>query len=164
MLFTATFGLESKLNDKSKDPYIVWAFIKISIYFSILIPNAPLVGDQAVPVRVIDWEMAQVGVRAEDLGQVIAELWELKLYKNIDAALWIIQGFASGYGKVDSDFMFRVLIHVGAHLICIGSTTPGWGTPEQGQEIAKAGRDVLLNAWKKDAKAFHGHDLEHLLG
>lgn len=115
-------------------------------------------------MRIIDWEMAQVGVRAEDLGQVIAELWQLKLYKNIDAALWIIRGFVSGYGKVDTDFMFRVLIHIGAHLICIGSTTPGWGTPEQGHVIAKAGRDILLNAWKKDAKAFRGHDLQNVLG
>lgn len=147
-----------------KDRRIVRTYTKISIHCSILIPNAPLDSDEAIPIRIIDWEMAQVGVRAEDLGQAIAELWQLKLYKDIDAALWIIQGFVSGYGKVDSDFMFRVLIHVGAHLICMGSTTPGWGTPEEGQNIAKAGRDVLLNAWKKDAEAFRGHDLQHVLG
>jgi hypothetical protein len=129
-----------------------------------LIPNAPLGTNDAVPIRIIDWEMAQIGVRAEDLGQAIAELWQLKLYKKIGAAQWIIQGFVDGYGKVNSDFMFRVLIHVGAHLICIGSTTPGWGTPEEGRDVAVAGRDVLLNAWAKDAKAFQGHDLQHVLG
>ncbi|KAL7917507.1 kinase-like domain-containing protein [Trichoderma austrokoningii] len=151
---TAELGDESKLSVIHGD---FWTG-------NILIPNAPLGSGQTVPIRVIDWEMAQVGVRAEDLGQVIAELWQLKLYKNIDASSWIIQGFVSGYGKVDTDFMFRVLIHVGAHLICIGSTTPGWGTPDQGHDIAKAGRDVLLNAWRKDAKAFQGHDLQHVLG
>ncbi|KAH8130415.1 hypothetical protein FP744_10000183 [Trichoderma asperellum] len=151
---TAELGDESKLSVIHGD---FWTG-------NILIPNTALGSCQTVPVRVIDWEMAQVGVRAEDLGQIIAELWQLKLYKNIDATLWIIQGFVSGYGKVDSDFMFRVLIHVGAHLLCIGSTTPGWGTPEEGQEIAKAGRDVLLNAWKKDAGAFQGHDLQQLVG
>ncbi|KAM0263209.1 hypothetical protein ACHAQJ_001364 [Trichoderma viride] len=130
---------------------------------NILLPNAALEDNQVVSVRIIDWEMAQVGVRAEDLGQFIAELWQLKLYKDIDAALWIIEGFVKGYGKVDSDFAFRVLIHVGAHLICFGSTTPGWGTPEEGQNIAKAGRDVILKAWEKDAKAFEGHHLQHIL-
>lgn len=106
--------------------------------------------------------MAQVGVPAEDLGQFIAELWLLKLYKDIDAALWIINGFAEGYGKADTDFVYRVLIHVGAHLICMGSTTPGWGTAEQAQEIVRTGKDVLMNAWEKDAKAFEGHDLHCL--
>ncbi|EHK20791.1 uncharacterized protein TRIVIDRAFT_83490 [Trichoderma virens Gv29-8] len=129
---------------------------------NVLLPNIAFTEDQPVPVRIIDWEMAQVGVRAEDLGQLIAELWQLKLYKDIDAALWIIRGFVQGYGKVDTDFIFRVLVHVGAHLICIGSTTPGWGTLEQGQNLAKIGRDVLLSAWKKDAKAFEEHDLQYL--
>ncbi|KAL7811412.1 kinase-like domain-containing protein [Trichoderma gracile] len=129
---------------------------------NVLLPNAAFDDAQQVPVRVIDWEMAQVGVRAEDMGQFIAELWLLKLYKDIDGALWIINGFAEGYGKADANFTFRVLIHIGAHLICFGSTTPGWGTSEQGQKIVKDGRDVLLNAWSRDAKAFEGHDLECL--
>ncbi|KAL6883201.1 kinase-like domain-containing protein [Trichoderma longibrachiatum] len=129
---------------------------------NVLLPNAAFDGPQQVPVRVIDWEMAQVGVPAEDLGQFIAELWLLKLYKDIDAALWIINGFAEGYGKADTDFVYRVLIHVGAHLICMGSTTPGWGTAEQAQEIVRTGKDVLMNAWEKDAKAFEGHDLHCL--
>ncbi|KAL7782348.1 kinase-like domain-containing protein [Trichoderma afarasin] len=129
---------------------------------NVLLPNITFADGQLVPVRIIDWEMAQAGVRAEDLGQLIAELWQLKLYKDIDAALWIIRGFVEGYGKLDTDFIFRMLIHVGAHLICIGSTTPGWGTPEEGQNIAKIGRDVLLNAWRKDAKAFEEHDLQCL--
>ncbi|KAL7940790.1 kinase-like domain-containing protein [Trichoderma barbatum] len=129
---------------------------------NILLPNIAFSDEQLVPVRIIDWEMAQVGIRAEDLGQLIAELWQLKLYKDIDAGLWIIRGFVEGYGKVDDDFTFRVLVHIGAHLICIGSTTPGWGTPEQGRNITKIGRDILLNAWKKDAKAFEEHDLQCL--
>lgn len=103
--------------------------------------------------------MAQLGVRPEDLGQLIAELWQLQLYKGIGAGLWIIQGFVEGYGKVDTDFAFRALLHVGAHLVCIGSSTPGWGTLEEGKKIAEIGRDVLLSAWKKDLSAFKNHDL-----
>jgi hypothetical protein len=116
-----------------------------------------------VPVKVVDWEMAQLGIRSEDLGQLIAELWELKLYKSIDSALWIIEGFVQGYGKFDTDFAFRALLHVGAHLLCIGSSTPGWGTLEDGEQVAAIGKEVLVNAWKKNLGAFRGHDLECLL-
>ncbi|KAL6856818.1 kinase-like domain-containing protein [Trichoderma novae-zelandiae] len=103
---------------------------------NVLLPDTAFDNARQVSVRVIDWEMAQVGVRAEDLGQFVAELWQLKLYKDINAALWIIRGFAEGYGKADADFTYRVLIHVGAHMICFGSTTPGWGTPEQCQKLS----------------------------
>lgn len=107
--------------------------------------------------------MAQLGVRPEDLGQLIAELWELQLFKRIDAGVWIIQAFVEGYGKVDADFAFRALLHVGAHLICVGSSTPGWGTPEDGERIAQIGRDILLSAWKKDVDAFKHHELGCIL-
>lgn len=130
------------------------------LHHSILLSNAPIDNGNQIQLRIVDWEMTQLGVRPEDSGQLIAELWELKLYKDIDAGLWIIEGFVQGYGKVDNDFMFRALIHVGAHLISIGSDTPGWGTPEQAEAVAKAGRDVLLKAWHKDLKGFSGHDLE----
>lgn len=130
---------------------------------SILLPAGPFAEGQQVPVRIVDWEMAQLGVRPEDVGQLVAELWLLKLYKGIDAGLWILQGFVNGYGKVDHDFAFRALVHVGAHLICIGSSTPGWGSAEEGEAIARVGRDLLLAAWRKDLPAFKGHDLECLL-
>lgn len=157
------FGLASKslIHDKL---YRRTIWIRANFFSrSVLLPNANFEDDQLVPVRIIDWEMAQVGVQAEDVGQLIAELWQLKLYKEIDAALLIIDSFVEGYGKINVDFAFRVLIHVGAHLICIGSTTPGWGTPEEGQTIVKMGRDVLINAWKRDAEAFERHDLYNIL-
>lgn len=103
--------------------------------------------------------MGQLGVRPEDFGQLVAELWELKLYKDIDAGLWMIEGFADGYGSVDDDFVFRALIHTGAHLVSMGSNTPGWGTEEQGEQVARAGNDVLVKAWKKDRTWFDSHDL-----
>lgn len=129
---------------------------------SVLLPNTAIESGRQIPVRIVDWEMAQLGVQPEDLGQFIAELWELKLYKDIEAGLWIIQGFADGYGKVETEFALRAMVHVGAHLICIGSNTPGWGTPEQGEQVVKAGKDVMLKAWKKDLGGFEGHDLECL--
>ena len=126
---------------------------------SVLLPDIAIEDGNQVQVRIVDWEMAQLSVRPEDFGQLIAELWELKLYRDIDAGLWIIEGFADGYGKVDTDFVFRAIIHVGAHLISVGSNTQGWGTPEQSEEVAKVGKDVILKAWEKDVGAFEGHDL-----
>lgn len=103
--------------------------------------------------------MAELGIRPFDLGQMIAELWQLKLFRNIDAGVWLIEAFADGYGPVDVSFVFRTILHVGAHLICFGSQTPGWGTEEQSKHIVEVGRDVLVNAWNKDRKSFDGHDL-----
>jgi hypothetical protein len=106
--------------------------------------------------------MAQLGIRPLDLGQMIAELWELKLYRDLDAGPWVIRGFAAGYGPLDTDTAFRSILHVGAHLICFGASTPGWGTAEQNEEILRIGKDVLIKAWKKDRDAFNEHALECL--
>lgn len=110
--------------------------------------------------------MAQLGLRPLDLGQMVAELWQLRLYKDIDASPWLIEGFVDGYtaghSEVDESFAFRVILHVGAHLVCFGSRTPGWGTPEQQEEIMKIGGDTIVKAWSKDRGAFDGHVLECL--
>ncbi|KAF5021662.1 hypothetical protein F66182_6282 [Fusarium sp. NRRL 66182] len=110
---------------------------------NILLPDVPIREGTQTPVRIVDWEMAQLGVRPLDLGQVIAELWQLKLFKNIDAGEWLIQAFADGYGTVDHDFAYRTIIHVGVHLVCFGSQTPGWGTAEQQKDVVRAGKEVL---------------------
>ncbi|RYP48852.1 hypothetical protein DL768_005360 [Monosporascus sp. mg162] len=117
---------------------------------NILIPNAPIQSDAEIPVFVIDWEMAQLGVPSLDLGQMIAELYELWLYKSIDAGLWIIQGLTEAYGIVRVDFAFRIAIQVGTHLISFGTSVPGWGSPEQVEGVARTGRDLVVHAWKRD--------------
>lgn len=152
----------AELEDESKLHVIHGDFWTGNVLLPDLVPEASQ--RVPVPVRIVDWEMAQVGVRAEDLGQLVAELWELKLYKDADAGLWMIQGFAQGYGQVDAELGFRALLHVGAHLVCFGSSTPGWGTEEQGQDVAAVGRDVLLDAWGKKAEGFRNHPLGCLLG
>ena len=121
---------------------------------SVLLPNNPIEDGVQTPIRVIDWEMAQLGLRPLDMGQMIAELWQLKLYKDVDAGVWLIEGFATGYGQIDDEFAFRTILHVGIHLICFGSQTPGWGTQEQADELVKIGRDVVVNAWNTDIAAF----------
>ncbi|KAI8634995.1 kinase-like domain-containing protein [Xylariaceae sp. FL1651] len=126
---------------------------------NILLPDAPIQEGTDVPMFVIDWELSQVGVPNLDVGQMIAELYEMKLYKNITAGLWMVQGFVNGYGAVSEDFAFRTAIQIGAHLVCFGTSVQGWGTPEQVKMVARAGRDLIVHAWQKDRKWFEGGDL-----
>lgn len=111
---------------------------------------------------VIDWEMAQLGKYWFDLGQMIAELYELKLYKDISGGLWIVQGFVDGYGAVSEGFAFRTAIQVGVHLIGFGTSVQGWGTPEQVENVARTGKDIIVHALKKDRQWFEEGDLASL--
>ncbi|KAK3900275.1 kinase-like domain-containing protein [Staphylotrichum tortipilum] len=122
---------------------------------NILLPDRPL-GSEAgpTPVFVVDWEVFSLGLPALDLGQMIAEMYELSLYKGMDEGKWFIEGFAAGYGVVDDDFAFRVAMHAGAHLVVWGSSVPGWGSSEQVEQVVGVGRDIILHAWAKDRAWF----------
>lgn len=129
-----------------------------------MLPDVSIQEGTQTPIRIVDWELAELGIRPLDLGQMIAELWQLKLYKDIDAGEWLIRAFADGYGAVDDEFAYRTIIHVGVHLICFGSQTPGWGTPEQNIELVKVGKEILVKAWNKDREYFNDHVLGSLFG
>ncbi|KAL1874288.1 hypothetical protein Daus18300_003652 [Diaporthe australafricana] len=129
---------------------------------NILLPDQDMESKHRACIFVIDWEMCQLGVRPLDLGQMIAELYELFLYKDIKAALWLIEGFATGYGFEDDDFAFRVAIHVGTHLVSFGTSVSGWGNTEAVERVCKTGRDLITRGWAKDRVWFEGHDLSPL--
>ncbi|KAI1412863.1 kinase-like domain-containing protein [Hypoxylon sp. FL1857] len=150
----------AELNDESKLQVIHGDFWSGNI----LLPKNPIEEGVDVPMFVIDWEMSQIGQPNLDLGQMIAELYELKLYKGILGGLWMVQGFVDGYGVVSEDFAFRTAIQVGAHLISFGTSVPGWGTPEQVENCARTGKEIIVHAWKKDRRWFEGHDLACLFG
>ncbi|KAF5579893.1 cytoplasmic trna 2-thiolation 2 [Fusarium subglutinans] len=126
---------------------------------NILLPDTHLAKGTHTPIRIVDWEMVQIGVRPLDLGQAIAELWQLKLYKDIAAAEWLIRAFVDGYGAVSDDFAYRTVIHVGVHLICFGSQTPGWGDAEQQKDVVRIGKEIIVRAWGRDCGYFVGHVL-----
>ncbi|TRX92460.1 hypothetical protein FHL15_006627 [Xylaria flabelliformis] len=119
----------------------------------------PIQEGDDITMFVIDWEMSQIGVPNLDLGQMIAELYELKLYKNITAGLWMVQGFVEGYGAVSEDSAFRTAIQIGTHLLSFGTSVRGWGTQEQVEMVAGIGRDIIVHAWQKDREWFQGGDL-----
>ncbi|KAK3333874.1 kinase-like domain-containing protein [Cercophora scortea] len=124
-----------------------------------ILPDQPWTKDSQTSVFIIDWEMCQLGVRPLDLGQMIAELYELFLFKGIEEGKWLIEGFASGYGYVDDDFAFRTAIHVGTHLVCWGSRVPGWGSESQIQHVVQRGMELIQRAWAKDRAWFDAGDL-----
>jgi hypothetical protein len=108
--------------------------------------------------------MAQLNAPSVDYGEMIAELYALWLYKGIMAGRWIMEGFVKGSRATHADFnfAFRTALQVGAHLLCITTTFPGWGTAEQVKSVARIGRDIIVNAWKKDLQWFQNSELAFL--
>ncbi|GKZ22755.1 hypothetical protein AbraCBS73388_008925 [Aspergillus brasiliensis] len=123
---------------------------------NVLIPKTAVEQPDHLPLFIIDWELCHCGARALDLGQMFAELYMLKHFKNIDAGTWIIQGIVDGYQGLDDEMAFRVLIHVGVHFIAWGPLIPGWGTSEQVEDVVCLGRDMVTKAWGKDKSWFEG--------
>ncbi len=122
-------------------------------------PDKPLQKGLETPVFIVDWESCQLGLRPLDLGQMIAELYELSLFKDIDEGKWLIEGFAAGYGQIDDDFAFRTVLHTGTHLVCWGSRVPGWGTETQVQQVVGIGKELIVRAWRRDRAWFEAGDL-----
>jgi hypothetical protein len=130
---------------------------------SVLLPNAPFPSpSEPLKLFIIDWELSQLSSIAFDLGQMFAELFELKHFKHIDAGTWLIESFMEGYGKIDGALAFKTAIHVGTHLVCWGSRVQGWGTKEQVEAVVEVGRDWIVKAWEKDGKYFEGTALKCL--
>lgn len=85
---------------------------------------------------ITDWELSQCGAQSLDLGQIIAELYMLKHFKNLDAGTWVIQDFIEGYRPaLNVDMAFRTAIHVGVHLVA-------WGV-----QYRDGGRRSRLRMW-----------------
>lgn len=129
---------------------------------STILPDTRLEPDVEVPVFIIDWEMCQLGVPSMDHGQMLGEMYQLWVYKKIDAGLWMVQGYAEGVAERDEAAAWRTAVQLGCHLLCFGTVVPGWGTPEQVREIAKIGRDIVVNSWNRNREWMENSDLKCL--
>ncbi|KAK6074397.1 phosphotransferase enzyme family protein [Seiridium cupressi] len=129
---------------------------------NIVIGDVPMEPDAEIPVFVIDWEMAQLGPRVLDIGQMMTEMYALWLYPKIDAGLWMVQGFAEELALKDQKAAFRVAAQLGCHIVAFETIVPGWGMPEQVEEVARIGRDIIVHARKGDRDWFDKHDLSCL--
>src|SRR5687767_3348516 len=92
--------------------------------------------DGATDVFIIDWEVIQLGVRAADVGLMLADLYALWRYQSIDGGLWAMQGLAEAYGDISEASVYRTLIQMGGHLLCHSTDLDEWGGEEQLKEIA----------------------------
>ncbi|KAH6661238.1 kinase-like domain-containing protein [Truncatella angustata] len=126
---------------------------------NIVIGNLPVQKDDEIPVFVIDWEMAQLGVHSLDFGQMLGEMYALWVYRRSETGLWLLEGFCEGLHLKDEKVAFRTAAQLGCHLVAFDSVIPTWGTPEQGKECARVGRDLIVHAWKRDRLWFEQSDL-----
>ncbi|KAK0733080.1 kinase-like domain-containing protein [Lasiosphaeria miniovina] len=129
---------------------------------NVLLPDAEIGEPTAMTMFIVDWEVVSLGIRERDIGQMLAELYQLKLYEGIDAGLWLMEGFLGGYGSLSREAAFRTAIHVGCHLVVIGGSVYGWGSAENNKRVVAFGRDVMLSAWRKDEAWFEGRPLHQL--
>ncbi|KAH6672005.1 kinase-like domain-containing protein [Halenospora varia] len=129
---------------------------------NILLPNALIEEKTEVSIFVIDWENAQLGVPAMDHGMMIGELYLLSLLKKTGAGLWIMQGYCRGLGDQTEDDIWRTVLQVGVHLLAFGTLDRGWGKFQQLQDVARIGRDIVVNAWERKQEWFEKSELKFM--
>ena len=113
---------------------------------------------------IIDWEYAQYGHRAYDLGQLLGDLCERKLFNGNGAGVPVLEGIIKGYGEMSDEMAFRIAIHAGVHIIGWYKRRPVTGPWVASREAMLAGmtvaRDFILKGWEKDRTFFKGTLLE----
>jgi hypothetical protein len=134
---------------------------------SILIKE-PFETQRPIPLFDIDREACQLGLRAFDIGVLLAEVYMFRLYKDARAALWMIGGFVAGYDKDSADptddFAFDIALHRGVHPVCWGGAVPEWGPKKQAEEVARFGKEIVVHGLGKDREWFVGHELKCRFG
>ncbi|KAM7218337.1 Protein kinase-like domain containing protein [Rhypophila decipiens] len=109
---------------------------------------------------IIDWEFAQYGHKAYDLGQMIGDLWERNIFNGVDIVMPVLKGLLEGYGEVSEDMAFRAAMHAGTQLVGWYNRRPRTGALVAPREVIveglTIGRDLILKGWEKDRKHFQG--------
>ncbi|KAI0182410.1 kinase-like domain-containing protein [Xylaria flabelliformis] len=158
----ATKEFEKVSNDQDEDHN--WGLIhgdfwtgNILLSYDLSSPDMQL--PNSVKLSIIDWEFAQFGHRAYDIGQMIGDIYERGHFNEAEGAIPAIEGFIKGYGGLDNyDFAFRVAVHAGVHLIgwyIRRAPTAPLGFPlERVTDAMRIGRDWILKAWQKDREYF----------
>ncbi|KAH8591097.1 kinase-like domain-containing protein [Bisporella sp. PMI_857] len=137
---------------------------------NILLPSGgwretPL-ADGANKLFIIDWEFTQFGHRSCDLGQIVGDLYEQKIYRNLDTAISTMEGVIDGYGTLSNEMAFRTATYVGVHLISWYNRRPRKGPRVVPPEVIVAGlavgRDFMVKGWERDKAFFQGSALAPL--
>ncbi|KAI1644676.1 kinase-like domain-containing protein [Daldinia loculata] len=136
---------------------------------NVLLPGNPSLSAEhtsGAKLFIVDWEFAQFGHRAYDIGQMVGDIYERKHFFQTDGAVPAIEGFIQGYGGLEDELAFRTAIHAGVQLI-------GWYTRraptaplqfplEKVTDAMRIGRDWILKAWQKDRDYFQSSPLASL--
>jgi hypothetical protein len=103
---------------------------------------------------IIDWENAQFGHRAVDIGGILADFYERNHFGGAAASIPAMEGFIDGYGPLSDELAYRVAIHAGVHLICwYYRRDRNAPLPYPLPKVLAAltlGRDLVLKGWAKD--------------
>jgi hypothetical protein len=111
---------------------------------------------------VVDWELSQVSLPALDLAQMLAELYLLKHFRDIDTAVTMMEAFIDAYGPIGYEDALLVAIGFGTHLVVWPWRVQSWGDEESFEKAVEIGRDFIVNAQKRNTKWFLGGVLERL--
>lgn len=162
--FMETFGRASECYSYPQTVVYLYNCLLNVMICSVLIPNGP--SQEANQLSVIDWEFAQLGHRSIDVGGMLADLYERKHFRDVDAAIEAMKGFIGGYGRISDDMAFRTCIHAGVHLICWHiRRNPSLPLPAPLDKVISAltiGRDLILKGWEKDKVWLESSMLEPL--
>ena len=97
---------------------------------------------------------------------MIGDLYERKIFNDIDIVMPVMQGVIKGYGELSDEMAFRVVIHTGIQLIGWHNRRPPTGPLMAPPEVIVAGltigRDLVLKGWEKDRKFFESSVLASL--
>ncbi|KAF7934315.1 uncharacterized protein EAE97_008675 [Botrytis byssoidea] len=117
---------------------------------NVLLPDTLLYPSTPAAIFITDHELSHLSTPIFDLAQMCAELYMLTFFKSIPAGKELLIAFIKGYGLIEEDKRWRMLIYIGCHLICWGSRTAGWGSMEQVEACVELGRDLVVNGWERN--------------
>ncbi|TVY80540.1 4-hydroxytryptamine kinase psiK [Lachnellula suecica] len=128
---------------------------------NVLLPSTLTPSSQPT-LHIVDWEFAQYGHRAYDIGQMIGDLYERFHFLDLNTALWVLEGFIAGYGAMSEEMAFRIAVHTGVQLITWVlrgpplHMRPAWATRERTVGLLRLGMNLTLRGWERDRKWVEG--------
>ncbi|MDI1491814.1 MAG: hypothetical protein OHK93_003025 [Ramalina farinacea] len=94
-------------------------------------------------LTIVDFEMSRRGNPATDVAQFAAEAWLLDTFRGSKG---LLPAFLERYGEFNRVEVERVVVHMGAHLVCWPARLGGaWGDGEGVKECVRLGRELLLS-------------------
>ncbi|KAI5777896.1 kinase-like domain-containing protein [Geopyxis carbonaria] len=117
---------------------------------------------------VLDWELARLGRRWEDVAQMAAEMYLPVWFGGSQTAREVLRAFLAAYVEaaggegVDAEMARSAVVHVGVHLVCWPQLT-GWGAAGDTGKCAEHGMEFVVRGWARDWEWVRGTVLAPLV-